>query len=323
MTFYCVKAGSAACKKCGSSTTVNSSHTGCDVTSCSVEFRLENSTEVVVYNLSHLRRFNGSMIEAKKDNSSYYYFLNLCTTVHDNSSCAVDGKPIATMACQQKCQSKYGCLATYSLGDTIGFQKASDVLSGLVVEFTHGSSCSENVSGHTTVHMICDQYAGIGQPQPCGKSKAIENGMCNYVLEWRSTYACPVCREEYFSAVYGKCSCSNGTRLQQFMKMQPCWGGHQPINGIINCPSEQCSSGGVNKAAVGVGVTLTMIIVILIAFMIFVFYRAYSLKNYTSLGKATRMEKLRIVDDTDDDSSHFPTGGDVDRNKDNPFASDM
>jgi hypothetical protein len=266
------------------------------------------------------------MIKAKTDSSSYNYFLNLCTTVHDDSSCAVDGKPVATMACQQEeCQktNKQDCLAQSSLGDTIGFQTASDIYSGLVVELTYGMSCSGGVVS-TTVHMICDQDVGIGQPQPFGKNKSIKAGECKYEFEWHSTYACPVCRTEYFSVVYGECK--EGRKQQQFSKILPCWGGDQPQNGTTNCTSVQCpsSSSSNSSAAVGVGVTLTMIIIILVAVMIYVFYQKHrNPRKYLPYGKISPMERLRIVDDTDDDSNHFAVHGDVDTNKDNPFANDI
>lgn len=365
----CLQVGSATCKKCGLSTMVTSDHTGCNLKDCSVAFTLENSRHVQ-YNLSVLQRFNYSMIEAKKDsNNNYRYFLNPCTTVHDNSSCAASGKPVPAMACQQACWTGYFCYSTYSLGDTIGFQKAQNALNGLTLQFTHGDSCYDGTPRKTVVHMICDQYAGVGQPERYGNNTSIEVTECQYVLQWRSTYACPVCIKEYFSAVYGKCR-DNGKKELRFVKEQPCWSGYTPNNMTVNCYRDctendfqvfysdcadngtrlksyvhhspcqdgyipprpvavKCSSsaggsGDSKKVPVLVGVGVT-VIVVLIVIVLFFYYRNRSLRYryYTALGSARPMEKLGIVDDTEDeaDTFHFSPGSDTDG--DNPFSSDI
>ena len=352
-------------------TTVNSDHTGCNVNDCTVSFNIAENMEVQ-YNLSLLQRFNDSMIAAKVDDSYYLnYFINPCTVVHDNSSCSIDGKPVATMACQQECWSGYGCWSVYSLGDTIGFEKAEDVQNGLILKFSYGSTCSRNdLKTEATVHMICDEYAGVGQPERYGNNSFIEIDSCRYVFEWRSRYACPVCRKEYYQPVYGDCQ-FDGTREKHFMKTQACWGGDFPKNVTVSCQTyqnctkhdfrliygtclangtrtkyyvpvslcqdgyqppeaevEACSTGSHGHSdktvpiLVGVGVTL---IILLIAIVIFFYYRNRRLRYqyYTALGSTRPLEKLGIVDDTDDDADTFHFSPSSDNNGENPFSSDI
>ena len=75
------------CKKCGSGTTSNKNGDGCDYNGCTF------STAGVKYDLSPLKVDGGPMYKVRtyKPKSKYYfplyYYINICSLNHDNSSC--------------------------------------------------------------------------------------------------------------------------------------------------------------------------------------------------------------------------------------------
>ena len=236
--------------------------------------------------------------------------------------------PLPTMACRSSWTGFYD----YDIGNVIGYIKKIDVTSGLTVELLHGDRCwtrRKVLTYNTTVDMICDMNAGVGQPmfnltayyypRPVG---------CTYKIFWKSLYACPVCHKDFFRRVVTYCR--NGLRNVRYVKITPCWGA---VEGIPQTPDESldhCNEttnstdlptvvvtrtvfinltgdghvaahvvvkSTVNAILIGVG---TVIVVVLIIVAGFFFFKHRSLK-YRYFSMATRNKPMSRLEEEEED----------------------
>lgn len=85
--FCLFKVQSYECIKCGANTTSNKERTDCIINACQF-----SPAAGVLYDLMPMANVGGPMVEVKQYPDSQiwyrnYYYVNLCTRDHDNSSC--------------------------------------------------------------------------------------------------------------------------------------------------------------------------------------------------------------------------------------------
>ena len=196
----------------------------------------------------------------------------------------------------------------YSLGYVIGYRPNKDPLTGLTVELLHGDRCYRGRSPgprtyNTTVDMICDMKAGVGNPEY--NATNFWQTECTYRFMWRSVYACPKCRPEYFKKVYGPCV--EGRQNATYTTAVPCWGDVQeipkdPIEGecvrnvtLINYVRK---NNPISKVLIGVGV---VVILALIVGLVIFFCKHRNLRfKYFSM--ATRNKPMSRLEEEDDEA---------------------
>lgn len=187
------------CLDCGATTTVNSSHTGCDIHGCSFVGQLTGRT----YNFMPLSQPGGDMYYAGMvpqyswpPIAPHMFYINPCTTLHSRRSCYdSNNQSLPYMTCQTTQDG------VYDLGSVIGFVETG--LGSVVMTFTGGTPCG-SINRETNVSLFCDVSAGFGTPvKPQG---AVEGSICRYNFNWVSQYACPVCRDTDYQLVAGVCS---------------------------------------------------------------------------------------------------------------------
>lgn len=240
------------------------------------------------------------------------FFLNLCTLEHDNSSCTtadVTSRPYKRISHPtMSCKTGWSWEPTdYSLGTVIGYRPNKNPLTGLTVELLHGDRCwRRSVAGgstyNTTVDMICDMKAGVGNPEY--NSTNFWQTQCTYRFVWRSVYACPKCRPEYFKKVYDVCV--KGRQNATYTNAVPCWGDVEeipkdPIEGEcvrnVTTVDYRRLTSPVSKVLIGVGV---VVIVALVAVGVFFFCKHRNLR-YKHFSMVTRNKPMSRLEEEDDE----------------------
>ena len=202
------------------------------------------------------------------------------------------------------CKAGWSWTSDSSIGFVIGYKPNKNPLTGLTIELLHGDRCWSNGrygSYNTTVDMICDMKAGIGDP--VYNTTTLWKMRCTYRFSWRSVYACPKCRPEYFKKVYD--TCVNGRQNSTYALHVPCWGDvpeipKDPIEGECRKNSTRVSfvriRNTVNKVMIGVGV---VIIVVLIGIAVFFFckHRNLRFKYFSMITRNKPMSRLEEEED--------------------------
>ena len=166
----------------------------------------------------------------------------------------------------------------------------------------------------TTLDLVCDVKAGVGNPGPENNYTDIMRGSCRYYFVWRSLYACPKCRKVDVTAIYS--DCVNGTRNITYVRSLPCFGFGD--DGDITAPkTEECvvptetvtvvvvnttvsylvkESSKVNKILIGVGVVV--IVALLAVAGLFVYkHRTMKYRYYTLMARNKPMSRLEKEED--------------------------
>eukprot|EP01129_Flabellula_baltica_P009966 TRINITY_DN4153_c0_g1_i2.p1 TRINITY_DN4153_c0_g1~~TRINITY_DN4153_c0_g1_i2.p1 ORF type:complete len:1569 (-),score=281.58 TRINITY_DN4153_c0_g1_i2:27-4733(-) len=182
--------GQGECISCGHNVFPNSDQDECDET---CEFSIGENN----FDMSPLARTN-EMYGPINDREGHTYYLNICSKRHSDRVCSdSNGDPISTYACQITTNN-----IGKDLGDTMGFYEGVD---GIVLEFTHGSTCSDGQVRTTNVTFYCDPSQGIGYPRPGVSGSIVEDSHCHYIFTWASLYACPLCTNSDYSYYYTEC----------------------------------------------------------------------------------------------------------------------
>lgn len=97
--------GSSECTMCGNGTKANKNKDGCDYNGCKF-----TPAPGVMYDLSPLRRDGGSMYLVRTNRSRYYfplyYYINICSLKHDNTSCYTQTRNVVTTGVVDKYPNK-------------------------------------------------------------------------------------------------------------------------------------------------------------------------------------------------------------------------
>lgn len=191
-----------------------------------------------------------------------------------------------------------------SIGRVIGYIANKDPVTGLTVEILHGDRCwSKGRWGtyNTTVNMICDMKAGVGNPEY--NATTLWRTQCTFSFTWRSLYACPKCRPEYFKKVYD--ACVNGRQNATYTAVIPCWGDVKeiptdPIEGEciknITLVNIKRVANTVNKVLIGVGVVVVVALVV-IAVVFFCKHRNLRFKYFSMITRNKPMSRLEEEED--------------------------
>lgn len=234
------------------------------------------------------------------------------------------------------CRSSWYGIKDYDIGNVIGYIKKNDVTSGLTVELLHGDRCwsrGKYYKYNTTIDMICDMKAGVGQPKFNQTSYYPRPVGCTYKMVWRSLYACPKCHKEFYRRVVTYCQ--SGVKNVRYIKITPCWGAAEGIPLVPDETSELCNEktnstelptvivtrtvivngtgdghvaaarvifrSTVNKILIGVGV---VIVVALIVVAVFFFYKHRTLQ-YRYFSMTTRNKPMSTLEEEEEDLTNF------------------
>lgn len=316
--YFTDKNQSSKCIQCGANTTSNKERTDCVINDCKFY-----AAPGILYDLMPMANVGGPMIEVKQHRKEgyhmwyrNYFYVNLCTRDHDNSSCTdlrqksnERGKfvretvVLKTMACKRwSFSSRY----SYSIGRVMGFKPKENVASGVTVELTDGYNCY-NKHGYkvepakTIIDLQCDLDAGVGVPMPLDNETAVEVKPCEFHLVWRSLYACPICLENKRYEMHT--NCVNGKKNITYEAGYACrnrTGKNNPGH-RYNVP---CSPGSISgfpaKSVTHTALIVFIIIFVLIAISLFVtvilLLRKNRLYRTQLFSPGTNMKRLKEDD---------------------------
>ncbi|RLN37478.1 hypothetical protein BBJ28_00024720, partial [Nothophytophthora sp. Chile5] len=94
---------------------------------------------------------------------------------------------------------------------------------GVKVVFSSGSPCANGKTMSTTFNFECDLNSGTTS-QPT--SAVQDDDKCNWNIDWKTAYACPVCDDDYFNEL--RSACSGGEQDVSYASKLACYGGTQP-----------------------------------------------------------------------------------------------
>ena len=235
------------------------------------------------------------------------------------------------------CMSGWYSIRDVDIGNVIGYVKKKDITSGLTVELLHGDRrCwdrrrAKYTRYNTTIDMVCDTSAGVGQPMFNRTSFYPRPSGCTHKLVWKSLYACPKCQKEFFRRVVSYCM--NGVKDVRYVKTTPCWGIPEGIP-KIPVETELCNettnstglptvvvtetvvvnrtddnhvaahvvmTSNVNMVLIGVGVAIVVTLTIV---AVFFFYKHRKLQ-YRYLSMATRNKPMSRLEEEEEDLAHL------------------
>lgn len=203
--------GASACNLCGENVDSTPDRTGC-VVDCLFDF------EGHTYDMRQMAREDGEMYGPIFDEENNEYYLNACTMEHNDHTCFNGhGQPIETFACQV---SETG--VGQDLGDIFGYVPLPEEYGntpGVTLHYTHGDNCRNHTTGElfpreTTVDVICQPSAGIGEPVAFSPTGLVETEQCVYQFMWYSLYGCPLCTEDNY--YYIVTECEEGARTIEY-----------------------------------------------------------------------------------------------------------
>lgn len=207
------------CMACGNATSVVlPGRTSCDIHGCSFVGQLSQR----LYNLTALSHPGGNMFFAGQTPQYQYppvaphvYYINPCSTSHAPTSCVdAQNQSLPYMTCQTTQD------AVYDLGSVLGYWE--NAVGDITLQFRGGSSSRCGKPRTADLHLICDPTVGLGLPDKQAGQSKVEISTCVYGFEWRSLYACPVCRDQDFIPLHGVCQ--NGQQRQFYVTSSSCVG---------------------------------------------------------------------------------------------------
>lgn len=287
------KEGSAQCTKCGEGTTSNANRDGCDYNGC--RYQYDNDT---LYDLSPLSVNGGPMYKVRtyRPKSKYffplYYYINICSLKHDNSSCTtmqrvdnMDNKVIRksvivkTMACKRWSFDEQN---SYSIGEVLNFLPLKgNETNGLIIKLTGGYRCWNKLAKvyqvpATMIHMKCDMEADIGYPEPLDNNTAIDRN-CLFAIQWRTKYACRICKKRDTREIKGVCV--DGKQIITYIRSSGCRGeNNQPSVTIKHrlCETQKMTkinTGGRNDTPLIVAIVIAVLVILILIFFLVYYAR--------------------------------------------------
>ncbi|KAJ3431631.1 hypothetical protein M0812_20545 [Anaeramoeba flamelloides] len=284
------QSGLSQCFKCGVGTSSNNDlgSTYC-VNQCS-------------YSPIQDQDFDFSLITQNEDvvkipNENGMVYLSLCSPITDNSICQENNSFI--------------CQNSESLGKILNFSYPLPIEkypkeTGLVIEFLpeliepnseefqfdhiHATEDGDGANDKkTTIYMICDQSAGIGNPIILTGDDRIFMENSNTEIEWKSLYGCRTCNDpDDFKEIKG--SCIDGKRTSIWSHAEDCWAKESKENTETSCSEVQVQSYWVYIA---IGIFAFIIVSLGV-----VCYQKRSLKvKYTKLSKANKDAEMGVFGD--------------------------
>eukprot|EP01128_Nolandella_sp_AFSM9_P004865 TRINITY_DN2279_c0_g1_i1.p1 TRINITY_DN2279_c0_g1~~TRINITY_DN2279_c0_g1_i1.p1 ORF type:complete len:1592 (+),score=182.77 TRINITY_DN2279_c0_g1_i1:702-4778(+) len=193
-------AESSECIPCGHGTETPEGSSICSIGEC--QYHAPGSIDR--YDLSPLQR--PEMWGPVNENDVHFYYVDPCQRSGDTECLNLNGEPLHAYACQYVVA--YG--HDVSLGDTLGYYPLDlSGEEGVILALTGGTpACYPQVPRALNLTMICDPQAGVGFPSahPTADGDVhADEAACTYALEWRSMYACPLCRDDHYEALLGPC----------------------------------------------------------------------------------------------------------------------
>lgn len=191
-------AAGTSCFPCGNNTVANTGNTDCTGTCGFV------GPSGATYDFSSLSaNANQPMIYAGSTQSNpfpHIFFVNPCSTVHDNSSCLdANNVSLPYMVCQ------ITNAGTIDGGSHIGY---SEVSSGsITMTFNGGQQCggpTGTVFRQSIITLNCSD-SGVGQPTSKYPNQLYERTKCLYEFTWYTIAACPVCTAADFFRMSTMC----------------------------------------------------------------------------------------------------------------------
>eukprot|EP01129_Flabellula_baltica_P004543 TRINITY_DN1589_c0_g1_i1.p1 TRINITY_DN1589_c0_g1~~TRINITY_DN1589_c0_g1_i1.p1 ORF type:complete len:1762 (-),score=366.97 TRINITY_DN1589_c0_g1_i1:36-5285(-) len=228
------------CIPCGHNTFTPEGSTVCSINNCQFD------DGKYLYDLNPLSR-DDVMWGPVLDEGEHSYYINPCSTSHSNVSCFDDeGNPLKTFACQHV--GAWGHAT--DLGHVMGYYPYSDETGyGVILEFTQGTPGCGNefldqpdIPRSANVSVICDPEAGAGVFEgeyPIYRGTVYPH-LCNYELQLRSIYGCPVCTDSHYHEIYEECV--DGVQqitYQWNTNPKNCHSGISlPENQLVNCSND-------------------------------------------------------------------------------------
>lgn len=160
----------------------------------------------------------------------------------------------------------------------------------------------------------CDVKAGVGNPGPENNYTNILRANCQYHFVWRSLYACPKCRKNDVTKIYGECI--NGTRNITYLRSVKCWGTGEEtaipttpepqscvtptvtvlVNETVPVAYKVKEKNKVNMALIGVGVVIILALLAVAGYFVYK-HRVMKYRYYTLMARNKPMSRLEQEDE--------------------------
>jgi len=224
--------GSQSCIPCGLGTE-NSDKSGC-IYNCSSYSLLDIPTNKTYhYNLTPFQFFQIPYIQSN-NGSAITYQIN-------GSLCGWNGQCADNQGNQI---NSFVCVSSDALGNTVNLGKtlqiypyidsttfASSPYSGVSFQVSNGDANCQFI-----LNIKCSSNAGVGSPSPISESDWNRFvSTCMYVINWSSSYGCPLCTDDDFS--FYDTECIDGSQQRNyFWTNTNCFGGIAlPSPTILSC----------------------------------------------------------------------------------------